>query len=450
MKSFVSLINHASIFVSNGYKSILTDPWYFGDAFDDGWNLLFENKEEEILKILNQTNYIWISHEHPDHFSIPFYKKYFSVLKNNKIEIFFQKTKDKRVVGFLKSLGLSVIELSDGDEYEIEKDFTIITQRSDFYDSALVIKIKDKKIFNLNDCPMSEVKDILEFKKKYGKCDYLFSQFSYAAWKGGEKNLKWRRQAADEKIKTIINQSNILEAKYTLPFASFVYFSNNYNFYLNDSMNSPKKILDETKNQISKYIFLKPYEKIYLSNPEFKNDGATFWNEEFKNISLKKRELKKYSFDELNNFYIKYVKRMFKKNSYILCKILSIFKFLKIFQPLVIKLSDIDKTCEIDVINKKFMITDKEPDIEMHSKSLKLIFTQDYGFDTLTINGCFEEIKTNGFVKLTQSLALGNLNNLGIYLNGKIFFNISVILLFLKKLIKVRRRLNYKSVQEFE
>ena len=96
------------------------------------------------------------------------------------------------------------------------------------------------------------------------------------------------------------------------------------------------------------------------------------------------------------------------------------------------------------------MITDKEPDIEMHSKSLKLIFTQDYGFDTLTINGCFEEIKTNGFVKLTQSLALGNLNNLGIYLNGKIFFNISVILLFLKKLIKVRRRLNYKSVQEFE
>ena len=47
-KNFVQFINHASILVSNSNKSILTDPWYSGSVFDNGWNLLYENSEEKI------------------------------------------------------------------------------------------------------------------------------------------------------------------------------------------------------------------------------------------------------------------------------------------------------------------------------------------------------------------------------------------------------------------
>ena len=41
-----------------------------------------------------------------------------------------------------------------------------------------------------------------------------------------KRNIKWRREAAEEKLKTIYLQSRKLKAKYTIPFASFIYFSN--------------------------------------------------------------------------------------------------------------------------------------------------------------------------------------------------------------------------------
>ena len=66
----------------------------------------------------------------------------------------------------------------------------------------------------------------------------------------------------------------------------------------------------------------------------------------------------------------------------------------------------------------------------MYSRSLNLIFIQDFGFDTLTVNGCFEERKKNAFAKISKCFAIGNLNNLGIRLNYLIIFNISAIISF--------------------
>jgi len=451
MKSFISLINHASILVSNGNKTILTDPWYFGDSFDGGWNLLYENDDYEIEKIINNLHYIWISHEHPDHFSIHFFKKFGTILKEKKIEILFQKNKDQRVHNFLKNQGFKVTQLDDGEVFKLDENFSAIIQKNDFYDSALILKLDSFKIFNLNDCPMNDENEIVKFKKKYGTCDMLFTQFSYAAWKGGEKNIEWRKKAADLKLKTIIKQSQILEPKYTVPFASFVYFSDEYNFYLNDSVNKPSKVTNAIKNQKTNFIFLKPYQKFEIHNPKNINeDGANFWEDKFNQVKLKKKFANSYPFEELEVLFKKYTKEIFIKNSYYLVKLLSKIPFLKIFKPVSIKIKDLGITCKIDIANKFFFKTDDQPDIEMNSKSLKLIFSQNFGFDTLTINGCFEEKNQFGFLKMSQSLSLGNLNNLGIYLNLKIFFNLPVILLFLKKLYNVQKKLTFKTIQEIE
>ena len=58
MKNFIKFINHASILISNGKKTVLTDPWYSGTSFDDGWMLLYENKKDEIESILDEVNFI--------------------------------------------------------------------------------------------------------------------------------------------------------------------------------------------------------------------------------------------------------------------------------------------------------------------------------------------------------------------------------------------------------
>ena len=74
MKTSIQFINHASIVVSDGETSVLSDPWYTGDAFHKGWNLLHETSAQEVLSMLDAITHIWISHEHPDHFSISFFK----------------------------------------------------------------------------------------------------------------------------------------------------------------------------------------------------------------------------------------------------------------------------------------------------------------------------------------------------------------------------------------
>ena len=441
-KSFVEFINHASILISNGNKSILSDPWYVGTSFDDGWKLLFENEHQDISKILDKTNYIWISHEHPDHFSIKFLKDYNNSIKENNIEFIFQNTVDKRVVKFLDLNHFKFRELKNNEEYIIDNNFKIKIQKSDFYDSALITEIDGSKIFNLNDCPLKSDEELNRFKNKYGTCDFLFTQFSYAAWKGGKNNINWRKNSAKEKINTLLKQSNILNSKYTIPFASFISFCDPYNFYLNDSVNTPKKIIEKQNQTDSKIVFLKPYQRINIKSPNFNEEGYKFWQNVFENRDYNtSKDVKKYEFEDLNFEFQNYIKRINKNNSKLLIKFLSMLKFLGIFQPLIFSIRDLNLSVKIDIANEIFEKTKDESHIEINSRSLYLIFNQDFGFDTLTVNGCFEEKKIDAFSKMSKTFAIGNLNNLGIKLNIYILLNFKIIFLFFKKLIFVKKKL---------
>ena len=101
IKTSLQFINHASILVKHGDISLLSDPWYQGDAFHKGWKLIHELKDQEINNLLERVTHIWISHEHPDPFSILFFKKFGDKLKKKNIQILFQHTNDKRVENFL-------------------------------------------------------------------------------------------------------------------------------------------------------------------------------------------------------------------------------------------------------------------------------------------------------------------------------------------------------------
>ena len=83
----VEFINHASVLITYGNVGLLSDPWYQGDAFHKGWNLLHEFDDNEINILLDRTSHIWISHEHPDHFSISFFKKFGKKIIDKEIEI---------------------------------------------------------------------------------------------------------------------------------------------------------------------------------------------------------------------------------------------------------------------------------------------------------------------------------------------------------------------------
>ena len=73
--------------------------------------------------------------------------------------------------------------------------------------------------------------------------------------------------------------------------------------------------------------------------------------------------------------------------------------------------------------------------------SFNYILNNSFGFDTLTVNGCFEEGAKNGFKKVSKLLAIENLNNLGIYFNLSLIFNLKTIIIFFRLLKKVQKNL---------
>ena len=441
MKTAIKFINHASVIVTDGVISILSDPWFFGDIFNKGWSLLHEASIEEVNIILDEITHIWISHEHPDHFSIPFFKSFAKKLKDNNIKIFIQKTKDRRVFNFLNNLDLSIHELDFNKKLYISKDFNLTCIKDGFYDSGLLIESHSEKILNLNDCEVRSHKRINEVFAITGNVDVLLTQFSYAAWKGGLKNKKWRVDAAREKIETMKLQIEKFRPKYVIPFASFVYFSNFDNFYLNDSVNVPLDMIADFKNSSSRLVFMAPGD-VLRGRVEFPDQdrAVEFWSCKYKNIKPI-NNFQKIDLTLIRQSFEKYCTRISQNNNLQLMRIIRVISPIKLFGPVVIGLDDLNVKLKFDYIDKIFVLTDEPEFLSMKSESLDFIFRNSFGFDTLTVNGCFEEKSQDGFLNSTKTLAIENLNNMGIKFNFGIFFNMSIIRIFISRLRGVVKRL---------
>jgi len=444
LKTSIEFINHASILISGDDISILSDPWYQGNAFNKGWDLLHQTNDFETEKILNRTTHIWLSHEHPDHFSIIFFKKFKSKIIDRSIKILFQETKDKRVINFLKKQSFECLELKFNKDIYLTNTFSVKCIKDGFYDSGLLIKSNNEKILNLNDCEVNTSSRVSEIKSIVGEVDVLLTQFSFAAWKGGEKNTKWRKLAANEKLRTMKLQTENFKPNYIIPFASFMYFSNYENCYLNDAVNKPLDVHLFLKNTPVKVIIMKPND---ILGGDFENisinSAINFWNEKYQSISQKRlNSFKLISIEELlSNFKI-YCNRITKKNSLWLMRVLKTISPIPIFRPVIIKIHDLELNVKFDYISKKFFKTSEEAHISMSSESLNFLFKNNFGFDTLTVNGCFEEIKKNGFMSSTKTLAIENLNNLGFYISIKTIFNLNLLSLFFKRLYSVKKKIN--------
>lgn len=444
MKTSIEFINHASVIIKGTNISLLSDPWFQGDAFHKGWNLLYEMSDDQIINILNKVTHIWISHEHPDHFSVLFFKKFSRQINERKIKILFQDTKDKRVVQFFEKIFFEFIELSNNITIKLDESFSVTCIKDGFYDSALLVTNQDEKILNLNDCEVTNFSKAKAIFSKTGQVDLLLTQFSYAAWKGGVANKKWRVQAAIEKLNTMDLQISIFNPKIVIPFASFAYFSNRENIYLNDSINKPIDVVNRFKDCKANIIIMKPNDLIGGDFESFSTEKAIeFWNQKYLFIAEKKiNAYEIISYDVIRNSFINYCARISTKNNMRLIAIIRLISPVPFFSPVTVNILDLNIVIKFDYVTKKIEHSVEAPMICLNSESLNFLFNNSFGFDTLTVNGCFEEGRVGGFVAATKSLAIENLNNLGIAISPTLIFNFSIIKKLLMSLYRVAQKIN--------
>ena len=444
MKTSIEFVNHASVVVSGDGVSILSDPWFEGAAFNNGWNLLYENKDEDIREILNRVTHIWISHEHPDHFSIQFFKKFGDVIKKNSIVTMFRETKDGRVLSYLTSQNYQCLELAINRKVWLSPNLSIRCMSDGFYDSALLVDHGGETILNLNDCEVSTASRARELLSLTGHVDVLLTQFSYAAWKGGEANSRWRVSAAKEKLDAMLVQARCFRPKFIIPFASFVYFSNTENFYLNDSVNEPKDVLAYFGKLPFRVVAMKPGDIFGGVAQQTCNEMAVdFWGRLY--AGLGQRTLNSFvtvPFPILKENFGKWCKRILGNNSPWLMRFIRAVSPIRVLNPVVVELVDLGYSVKFDYVNNSISATNEPPQLRMHSESLNFLFKNSFGFDTLIVNGCFEEGRKGGFVSAVKTLSIENLNNIGFHLRLRGLVSPQVLRVFLSRLIRASKKLN--------
>ena len=286
----IQFVNHASCIFSYQNINLICDPWIEGKVFNEGWSLLVESKLN--YKDFDKITHIWFSHEHPDHFSPPNINK-IDPIHRAEIVVLYRKTNDKKVINFCKNLGFKdCIELEPRKKYSLNKKFEIMTD-SIVNDSWLNIKTDKHSVLNMNDCVFNNNITGEKIKKLIGKVDLLLTQFSYASKIGNSSDYHMRVKSGKNKTKQLINQINVFKPKYTIPFASFCWFSHQENYYMNDAINKVDLIEKVIKNTNSSPIILYPGDNHIMEEDTDNTNSIKKYMSAYDNIKNNKLSISK-------------------------------------------------------------------------------------------------------------------------------------------------------------
>ena len=250
--------------------------------------------------------------------------------------------------------------------------------------------------------------------------------------------------AAKEKIETLKLQTKYFKPKILVPFASYIYFSNNLNFYLNDSSNRPPDVEKAFIDNDTSVKIMAPFDVLNSLESRIDNSQAQkFWHDVSKNLGS--RELNQYDAVDLTKIqqsFDNYKNRVFKNNTKWFMKLVRYLSPVAILRPVAIKIMDLNVVVMVDLFSDSLESCNSSADLSMSSESLYFMFNNSFGFDTLTVNGCFEEERKSGFLKAARTLSIENLNNMGIKFRPSIILNYKLIWTFIKRLWVVAKKLN--------
>ena len=183
----LTFLGHAAFMYETENEILLMDPWMSkSGAFDSSWYQFPSNHllGDDVRQIIDETYkdvYIYISHEHKDHFDIPFLKS----LELSKINFITPKFRRDHVASVLNKLNPKSVttpldsELINIGNLEIR---LFLDDQEIVRDSALGLydKASNFTFLNLNDCKVYDrVDELFEIYKKF---DIFTCQFSGAVF----------------------------------------------------------------------------------------------------------------------------------------------------------------------------------------------------------------------------------------------------------------------------
>ena len=229
-------IGHASFCIDSDNTRVLCDPWLFGRAFNRGWALLSPSAPVD----WSQIDYVWISHQHPDHLHFPTLKSV-DPAERSRLTMLYQKHTSLRIPRVLKGLGYGqVFRLPLHRWLPLKSGIEVMCGSAGSMDSWIAIRADGVTVLNLNDC-MIETRHLQYIARLVGRVNVLLTQFSFANWIGDHAD---ELGEVESKLREFEERVLLFAPDVTIPFASFIYFCNEENRWMNDYVVTPRRVMD--------------------------------------------------------------------------------------------------------------------------------------------------------------------------------------------------------------
>ena len=299
LKTEIRFFNHAFLKISGEDFSFCTDPWAIGPAFNTGWWLKKLTKIDW-LENLNNSDFIYISHNHPDHLHPLTLSKV-----DNKIPIIVPNFISNSTGKYIEELGFkNIIKLDFNIQYNLKETnlFISLLKSGDFRE--------DSGMYFSN----GEFTGLLNVDANMLNFDRLPSVDFYASsFAGGASGypLMFENYQNNEKNKITIKNKNFLKRKnfdnilktspkYFMPYAGF--FEEKLSRDRNINKSNKKNTIEDYSNFCEK-------NKIKLINV-LKKDHVEFFGNK---LIFEKTVIKNEVIDLQPEKYLEYYKREFSK-----------------------------------------------------------------------------------------------------------------------------------------
>tara|TARA_B100001063_G_scaffold247237_1_gene291577 strand:- start:1177 stop:2856 length:1680 start_codon:yes stop_codon:yes gene_type:complete len=292
---FIEYVNHAFLIIKGENFKFATDPWAFGPAFGLGWWLKNKTKKNW-LEELNDCDFIYISHNHPDHLhqlSLSQINKNIQIIipnfLTNSVTKFLRSMKFKNInkINFLETINFKKTELN----FMILKSGDFRDDSGLYFTAGGTSFILNVDSNNLNSHNLPET-DVFGASYAGGASGFplVFENYSEKE----KKNILSKNKKIFKSIR--LKELQITNAKYFLPYAG--------NFKERLSRNEYIK-KNNQKNTINDYIETKN-NFMTLNTHEYNEfkffEGSLQNQEKIRNIDFLDLEESKYEINFKNSY----------------------------------------------------------------------------------------------------------------------------------------------------
>jgi hypothetical protein len=404
----IQLVSHASVLLKMGDSIIWTDPWLFGKAFNESWSLYPARTYEATF--LDRVQYLWISHEHPDHFHIPTLRSLPAEFKQ-RVRLLFQRNNSEKMFSALRKFGFQHFEILPHRRIvELEPGLAVYCYQVGQMDSMLGVRHAGHTVLNVNDAEINTA-DCRRVVRDFGKCEVLLNQFSLAGYTGFADREAHLPGMASRILSNMAANHRDLGAEVTIPFASFVYFSCVDNRYINAYANTPQKVVQYFEQHGLKVAVLYPGD-CYRTGREINNESAL---ERFNSAP----DYGSLDYDAAPSVPLETIRGQFEQLSDTLRDRYTSF-VLRSLQPFQVYIPDLQITVSFSLATRSMEESRQPPDLEINSQPLSFGFSSPFGFQTLGVSARY--ILHRNFRNWRNHRVLFALNNAEVYLRPKYFF----------------------------